>query len=423
MFQIQFDPATCASDAAGAVASWVGDQAIQDVASWITTAAASASAQLLGALKNEASQPTLNAPWFTTVYFGRSGPGSTAPGAVVIAAWLMVVVVIGAVMSGVVRGDLSGMLRLLLLRLPVAVLVTYLATWMVSVLLALTDVASNWVLSGGIQSLESWTNQLQNGGLGHDFLTVVACLALIVATLLGYLELLARDAAIYIVTAFVPLIAVASLWPGAHNALKRGAETLFVLCVSKFVLVFVLVLGATALAQSTAIQSFAPLLTGTLIFLIAALAPAAIFRLIPILEVSAVAGLAGRASRFGARAAATGHAMVGSGLNRVSEGTNGMRDRLAGGGSTPAAAGAGGPGSGPPGDLKLAGSGGGDGDGPGPPRQPVSPLGGSGGGRGGDGGAAASSDPADGRAVPAEPVLAATGAPSGNGTRPGGTAR
>jgi hypothetical protein len=416
-FTIQSDPVTCVENAAGAVASWVGDQAIQDVASWITTAAASASAQLLGTLRNEAARPTLNTPWFTTVYFGRSGgSGSRAPGAVVIAAWLMVAVVIGAVMSGVIRGDLSGMLRLLLLRLPVAVLVTYLATWMVSAVLALTDVASNWVLSGGIQSLQSWTNQLQNGGLGHDFLTVVACLALIVATLLGYLELLARDAAIYIVTAFVPLIAVASLWPGAHNALKRGAETLFVLCVSKFVLVFVLVLGATALAQSTAIQSFAPLLTGTLIFLIAALAPAAIFRLIPILEVSAVAGLAGGASRFGARAAARGHALLGTGLDQARAGTSRMGDRMF---STPAGPAAGGS-TGPPDDLRLAGAGGDGGsapsDGPGPsPGPPTSRPGGPSGGNGSGG--AASPHAVEGGGPPPGPVLAGTPPVGGNGRR------
>ena len=396
-FYIQFDPATCVSNAASGVASWVGDQAIQDVASWITSAAASASAQLLGALKNEATEPTLKTPWFTSVYFGSTRSGAKAPGAVVIAAWLMVAVVIAGVMSGVIRGDLSGMLRLLLLRLPIAVLVTFLATWMVSAVLALTDVASSWVLSGGIQSLQSWTNQLQNGGLGHDFLTVVACLALIVATLLGYLELLTRDAAVYIVTAFIPLIAVASLWPGAHNALKRGAETLFVLCVSKFVLVFVLVLGATALAQSTSIQSFAPLLTGTLIFLIAALAPAAIFRLIPILEVSAVAGLAGGASRFGARAAMTGHALLGSGLDRAGGASDRMRDRLAPAAAGPATGGAAAQGSGPPGDLKLAGS-------------------------GGDGGAAIPPGAGDGNGPVSGPLLAGAASPSGDGNRGRGAA-
>jgi hypothetical protein len=361
-FYIQFDIGTCISNAASSVASWVGDQAIQDVASWITTAAADGSAQLLSTLEQEAAHPTLNAPWFESVYFGGGSTpgqaGSRAPGSVVIAAWLMVLVVTGALMTGVIRGDLGGMLRLVAVRLPVAIFITYIAVSLVSALLALTDVASSWVLRGGIDSLQQWTAHLQGGDIGHDFLTVVACLALIVATLLGYLELLARDAAIYIVTAFIPLVAVASLWPGAHNALKRGAETLFVLCVSKFVLVFVLVLGATALASSTDLRSFAPLLTGTLIFLIAALAPWAIFRLIPILEVSAVPGLAGGASRFGMRASRSGRAAAGAGLSHLSAGVTAMRDHLAQDGASPTPSGEGGKSASqqPAEGLRVAGS-------------------------------------------------------------------
>jgi hypothetical protein len=326
---IQFDPATCVSQAVQGAASWVADQAIQSVGSWITSAAANSSAQLLGTLRNEAGRPNLGASWFTSLYFGgRGGSGATSPGAVVIAAWLMVLVVTGSLLVGVIRGDLGGMLRLVAIRLPVAIFLTYLATWLVSVALAVTDVASSWVLSGGVQSLDGWTRHLQSGDIGHDFLTVVACLILIVATLLGYLELLARDAAIYIVTAFIPLIAVASLWAGAHNALKRGAETLVVLCLSKFVLVFVLVLGATALSASTDLRSFAPLLTGTLIFLIAALAPGAIFRLIPILETTAVGGLAGGASRFGLRAGRSGRSLAGTGLAGLTGAVTGLGDRF-----------------------------------------------------------------------------------------------
>ena len=365
-FTIDFDPITCVSDAAGAAASWVGDQAIQDVASWITSAAASGSANLLGELSNEATQPQLNAPWFNSVYYGAAAAqgtsvkaGSKMPGAVVIAAWLMLPIIIASVLVCVIRSDPGGIARLLLVRLPVAILLTFVATGLVALLLELTDLASGWVLNGGVSGLQQWSSQIQSQGIGTDFLSVVACLALIVATLLGYVELMARDAVLYVVVAFVPLIAAASLWPGAHNALKRVAETIFVLCVSKFVLVFVLVLGAAALTSGN-VSSFSPLLTGTLIFLIAALAPATIFRLIPILEASAVAGLAGGASRFGKNAAKTGHGALGAGLGKVSGATTRFGDRLQQGGGQPALAGAGASGmSGSSGELQLAGRGGG----------------------------------------------------------------
>jgi hypothetical protein len=192
---------------------------------------------------------------------------------------------------------------------------------------------------------------------------------LIAATLLCYLELLARDAAVYIVAAFIPLIALASLWPGAHHALKRGAETLFVLCISKFVMAFVLVLGAEALAASMSTGNFGALVAAGLIFLLAALAPFAVFRLLPILEATAIAGMVGGASGFGKRAGAaavrTGQrvgAAVASG--GTSEAVGGGAALSKGSGAVPTPGAGGGPGGSSTGPLKIAGGGGQPGGGP-----------------------------------------------------------
>ena len=76
------------------------------------------------------------------------------------------------------------------------------------------------------------------------------------------------------------------------------------------------------------------------IFLLAALAPFAVFRLIPFLEMSAVAGLAGGASRFGTRmgtrAVQSGHSALGSGLANLSGGVSHFGDHLQRGGTPPA---------------------------------------------------------------------------------------
>ena len=243
------------------------DEALDGLASWITGAAVNATTDLLGALQKDSNSPDLTASWFQSVYWG--GGSSGGPGAVVIAAWLALLVVTGSLLSGVIRGDIGGMVRLVALRLPVAILLTAIAVWMVGELLTLTDVASGWVTSGSLNSLQTWTTSLRSSNTGYDFLTVIASLILILATLLGYLELLARSAALYIVVAFIPLIALASLWAGSHSALKRGAETIFVLAISKFVLVFVLSIGAGALSAATTPSGLPDLLTGTIIFLLA----------------------------------------------------------------------------------------------------------------------------------------------------------
>ena len=354
------------SGGGGIITSLIFGPAIDAVANWITQGAAAATTYVIGLFAADPANPDLTAPWFLGAYYG-TGPasGSTGPpGSVVIAAWLMVLVVLASVMSGVIRGDIPGMIRLLVVRLPVAIFVTFIAIWLVSGLLDLTNLATSWETGGGLHGLAAWSLDVSTANLGTDFLTVLASLVLIVATLLCYLELLARDAAVYIVAAFLPLIALASLWPGAHHALKRGAETLFVLCISKFVMAFVLVLGAEALAASMTTGDFGTLVAAALIFLLAAIAPFAVFRLLPILEATAVAGMVGGASGFGKRAGAaavrTG-ARVGAAVasGGTSEAVGGGAALSKGSGAVPTPGGGGGPGgSSAPDQLKLAGAGG-----------------------------------------------------------------
>ena len=359
------------SGSGGIISNLIFGPAINAVANWITEGAAASTTYVMDLFAVDPANPDLTAPWFMGAYYGSgSASGRTGPpGSVVIAAWLMVLVVLASVMSGVIRGDIPGMIRLLLVRLPIAIFVTFIAIWLVSALLDLTNLATSWEVVGGLHGLASWSLDLTTANLGTDFLTVLASLVLIAATLLCYLELLARDAAVYIVAAFIPLIALASLWPGAHRALKRGAETLFVLCISKFVMAFVLVLGAEALAASMSTGNFGALVAAGLIFLLAALAPFAVFRLLPILEATAIAGMVGGASGFGKRAGAaavrTGQrvgAAVASG--GTSEAVGGGAALSKGSGAVPTPGAGGGPGGSSTGPLKIAGGGGPPGGGP-----------------------------------------------------------
>ena len=359
------------SGSGGIISNLIFGPAINAVANWITEGAAASTTYVMDLFAVDPANPDLTAPWFMGAYYGSgSASGRTGPpGSVVIAAWLMVLVVLASVMSGVIRGDIPGMIRLLLVRLPIAIFVTFIAIWLVSALLDLTNLATSWEVVGGLHGLASWSLDLTTANLGTDFLTVLASLVLIAATLLCYLELLARDAAVYIVAAFIPLIALASLWPGAHHALKRGAETLFVLCISKFVMAFVLVLGAEALAASMSTGNFGALVAAGLIFLLAALAPFAVFRLLPILEATAIAGMVGGASGFGKRAGAaavrTGQrvgAAVASG--GTSEAVGGGAALSKGSGAVPTPGAGGGPGGSSTGPLKIAGGGGQPGGGP-----------------------------------------------------------
>ena len=407
------------SGGGGIITSLIFGPAIDAVAGWITGSAVSAADDVIGIFVVDPANPDLTAPWFLSAYYGTGPAGGRTgpPGAVVIAAWLMLLVVLASVMSGVIRGDIAGMVRLVCVRLPVAIFITYIAIWLVTQLLALTNLATAWEVGGNAQagSLAAWSNIL-GSNLGSDFLTVLACLVLIAATVVCYLELLARDAAIYVVAAFIPLIALTSLWPGAHNALKRIAETLFVLCISKFVMAFVLVLGASALTQSiTPSGNLGSVLAATLIFLLAALAPFAVFRLLPLLEATAVAGMVGHASGIGKR---VGSAAVRTGARAGAAAVSGGTSEAVGAGAAMSSGGSSAsptPGSGPggmagQGELKIAGGGGQHGGG----QQGSGPVG---------GGASPGGAPAEGGQSPSAdtgptPAALDTSAPSGSTNQP-----
>jgi hypothetical protein len=169
---------------------------------------------------------------------------------------------------------------------------------------------------------------------------------------------------------------------------------------------FVLVLGAEALAASMTTGNFGALVAAALIFLLAAIAPFAVFRLLPILEATAIAGMVGGASGFGKRAGAaavrTGQrvgAAVASG--GTSEAVGGGAALSKGSGAVPTPGAGGGPGgSSGPDQLKLAGTGGQPAGGPGSGSAP------SGAGRGGGGqppAPEAGSPPASLDAFPTEP--------------------
>src|ERR1019366_3034757 len=142
------------SGGGGVISNLIFGPAINAVANWITEGAAASTTYVMDLFAVDPANPDLTAPWFMGAYYGSgSASGRTGPpGSVVIAAWLLLVV-IASVMSGVIRGDIPGMIRLLLVRLPVAIFVTFIAIWLVSELLALTNLAPSWEDVGGLHGL------------------------------------------------------------------------------------------------------------------------------------------------------------------------------------------------------------------------------------------------------------------------------
>jgi len=143
---------------------------------------------------------------------------------------------------------------------------------------------------------------LAAGSSVAGFAIVVVAIVLIAGALGVLLELWMRMAAVYVAVLFLPIVLAGLVWPATARWARRLVELLTVLILSKFIIVAVLSLAASALASGFAGGDLAALLGGAALLLLAAFAPYTLLRLAPIVEAGAAAHLEG------AGAAVTGRA-------------------------------------------------------------------------------------------------------------------
>jgi len=106
-----------------------------------------------------------------------------------------------------------------------------------------------------------------------------------------WLELVLRSAAVELAVFFMPLAFAGLVWPTTAHWARRLLEVLSALLLAKPVIVGALCLGDNALMSARAGPS--SLVTGAAILLMAAFAPMALLKLVPVVEVSAIAHLQG----------------------------------------------------------------------------------------------------------------------------------
>jgi hypothetical protein len=100
-----------------------------------------------------------------------------------------------------------------------------------------------------------------------------------------WLELLLRSAAIYAAVMFLPLGFAAMVWPSAWKWAKKMIEFLIAIIFAKVLIVAIIALAASGLANSGWGNGFEGVLAGGAMLLLAAASPAALLKLIPIAEV------------------------------------------------------------------------------------------------------------------------------------------
>ncbi len=269
---------------------------------WVASGAASL-VGVLGKTLSTTTQPVLSGPAFRSEFavMALLGAGVALP-----------LLAVGAIQA-IARQEPGTLLRSVCVRLPLALLFTGVSVQLVALGLAATDQASTMMLDAAgdptHKLLLGLVTQLSDsGGLGlaafGGFLVVLS--AAIVAFVL-WLELAVRSAAIAAASLFLPLALAGVAWPATAHWARRLGETLAALVLSKLVIVSVLALAAGLLGSSSGI---AGVVEGVALLAVAAFAPFALLRLVPVVEAGAVAHLEGlgrrpigTASRLGANLA------------------------------------------------------------------------------------------------------------------------
>jgi hypothetical protein len=227
--------------------------------------------------------PQLRSTWFSATYWRMTA----------IAAVLTLPFLFAAAVQAMLRSDLSLLVRAAFGHLPLAMLAIGVAAPVTMLLLAASDELARAVAAA-------------SGGADVNFLgkaaTLIGELPLLdpspfLAVLIGgftvagalalWVELLMREAAVYVIVLMLPLAFAALVWPARRVWATRAVELLVALVLAKFAIVAVLSLGGAAMAASVGTGNVQASLAGLVLLVMAAFTPWALMRFVPVAELAA----------------------------------------------------------------------------------------------------------------------------------------
>lgn len=290
----------------------IGNSIFGQITDWVSGGASWLIGQVVR-LSDETTTPDLTTEAFTQQYRKMAA----------IAVFLAVAMLLFAVLESLGQG--SGLLRVVFVNLPLALIASSVAFVVVQMLITATDGVSHAVavsteessqhfFHGAIEGLGgvgAKAGEVGSTGAGEPaeaatkaaakvevplFVTFLAAVIGAFAAFFVWIELLMRDAAVYVVALFAPMALAASIWPRWAGALRRTAELLCVVIASKFVIVAIIALAAGLADQSGG--KVEHVLAAAALMLLACFAPFVLFKLVPFAE-GAVASAYGRHSASG----------------------------------------------------------------------------------------------------------------------------
>lgn len=295
------------SGAVTKVAAEAGDFVMRGVTAWVTNAAVWVTGKV-GELVDETTSPDLTASWFEGQYGAM----------VAIAGALALLMLMLAIIQSVIHQDIGLLVRSAFGYLPMAFVLAGVAIAGTGLLVAITDDISSAVVSGlGTAQSDSllqavgdaYKNALDESSGIPLFGVFLGAIILAIGAFVLWLELIIRDAAIYVCVFFLPLTFVAMIWPATSRWARRLVELLVAIILAKFVIVAILSLASAAITNTSVVHgdgnTFEQMIAGAALLVLAAWSPFALLRLIPMME-GAAASVVGQRSTMSAAAGSAG---------------------------------------------------------------------------------------------------------------------
>jgi hypothetical protein len=270
-------------DGAGGLVGDVAQAGTNAVMGGIVDWAAGGAAWLLRTIATQvdrSTRPDLGSPWFSRRY--------AAMRSVAVAVSLAFLLV--AIAHAALLHDLGLLMRSCLVALPSALLVMFAAVTLVELALALTDELSAAALQSTGADVRQAFSDLGRVLLPADsaspampgFLVFIAAVLTSFLALLVWLELVLREAAVYLAMAFMPLALAAAVWPHTRHWSQRLAGWLSALILSKLTIATAFSLAGAMVANARpGSGGMSALLAGCAVLVLAAVSPWVLLRLIP----------------------------------------------------------------------------------------------------------------------------------------------
>ena len=230
----------------------------------------------------QTTAPQLHTTWFSSTYWRMAAIGAV----------LTLPFLFAAAVQALIRSDLALLVRAALGYLPLAMLAVAIAAPVTTLLLAACDQLCTLISSAaGDESAHFLANAAGVvAGLTaltqSPFLAFLVGLFMIAAAFALWVELLMREAAVYVIVLMLPLAFAAMVWPARRIWAIRAVELLVALILSKFAIVAVLSLGGAAISASAGHLSIAGIMAGAVLVTLATFSPWAMLRLVPLAELA-----------------------------------------------------------------------------------------------------------------------------------------